>query len=224
VATAVGSGEYVIWPFIASNIGLTVLWAAVVAVAIRITADAVKINAAPKNEFWSESRIYAATVWTLIVVGVAILLIFTEQPLLLLVIASALSAIVMFIYSILLIVMDRGVLPTAIRLGGFRLAVLCVAVVWFGSSTAASSSERHGPDAAPAGSVGGLHLARPDRAREARRCSLTSPSTRVLRRVRGSYLVSSGALPSRRRGEEWLDPRTRTNNCCAASAGSRNGR
>ncbi len=98
----------------------------------RITADAVKINAAPRNEFWSESRIYAATVWTLIIVGVAILLIFTDQPLVLLVIASALSAIVMFIYSILLIVMNRGVLPTAIRLGGFRLGVMCVAVVWFG--------------------------------------------------------------------------------------------
>ena len=98
----------------------------------RITADAVKINAAPRNEFWSESRIYAATVWTLILVGVAILLIFTDQPLVLLVIASALSAIVMFICSILLIVMNRGVLPTAIRLGGFRLGVMCVAVVWFG--------------------------------------------------------------------------------------------
>jgi hypothetical protein len=35
VATALGSGEYVIWPFVASNLGLTVLWAAVVAVAIQ---------------------------------------------------------------------------------------------------------------------------------------------------------------------------------------------
>jgi hypothetical protein len=35
VATALGSGEYVIWPFVASNLGLTVLWAAIVAVAIQ---------------------------------------------------------------------------------------------------------------------------------------------------------------------------------------------
>ena len=35
VATALGSGEYVIWPFVASNLGLAVLWAAVVAVAIQ---------------------------------------------------------------------------------------------------------------------------------------------------------------------------------------------
>ena len=77
----------------------------------RITADAVKINAAPESTLWSESRIYAATVWVLIIVGIAILLTFTEQPLVLLVIGSALSAIVMFIYSILLIVLNRKALP-----------------------------------------------------------------------------------------------------------------
>ena len=58
----------------------------------RITADAVKINATPDSTTWTESRIYAATVWALIVFGIAILLIFTYQPLLLLVIGSALSA------------------------------------------------------------------------------------------------------------------------------------
>jgi len=35
VATALGSGEYVIWPFVAANLGLVVLWAAVLAVAIQ---------------------------------------------------------------------------------------------------------------------------------------------------------------------------------------------
>jgi hypothetical protein len=35
VATALGSGEYVIWPFISSKLGLVVLWAAVVAVGIQ---------------------------------------------------------------------------------------------------------------------------------------------------------------------------------------------
>ena len=98
----------------------------------RITADAVKINAAPESRFWSESRIYGATVWLLIIVGVTILLTFTEQPLLLLVIGSALSAIVMFIYSILLIVLNRKALPRAIQLSGYRLAILGFAVIWFG--------------------------------------------------------------------------------------------
>ncbi len=98
----------------------------------RICADAIKINAAADSAFWSESRIYAATVWALIAIGTAILLLYTDQPLVLLVISSALSALVMFVYSILLIVMNRRALPQAIRLRGFRLGVMLVAVVWFG--------------------------------------------------------------------------------------------
>ena len=98
----------------------------------RITADAVKINATPNSTTWTESRIYAATVWALIIFGIAILLTFTSQPLVLLVIGSALSAMVMFIYSILLIVLNRGGLPQAIRVRGYRLAIMCFAVVWFG--------------------------------------------------------------------------------------------
>ena len=98
----------------------------------RITADAVKINAAADSKRWSESRIYGATVWMLVIVGIAILFVFTEQPLVLLVISSALSAIVMFIYSILLIVLNRGALPKMIRISGYRLGILLFAVVWFG--------------------------------------------------------------------------------------------
>jgi hypothetical protein len=98
----------------------------------RITGDAVKINATPDSRFWTESRIYAATVWLLVLVGIVILLTVTEQPLLLIVISSALSAVVMFIYSILLIVMDRSFLPAMIRLSGYRLAIMGFAIVWFG--------------------------------------------------------------------------------------------
>jgi hypothetical protein len=47
----------------------------------RITADAVRINATPDSERWTKSRIYAATVWALILFGVATLLLFTDQPL-----------------------------------------------------------------------------------------------------------------------------------------------
>jgi Mn2+/Fe2+ NRAMP family transporter len=98
----------------------------------RITADAVKINATPDSQRWTESRIYAATVWLLIIVGIAILLLFTEQPLALLVIGSALSAVVMFIYSIMLIRLNRSGLPRMIRLSGYRLVIMGFAVVWFG--------------------------------------------------------------------------------------------
>ena len=98
----------------------------------RISADAVKINAAPDSRRWTESRIYAATVWLLVAVGVVILLTITEQPLLLIVISSALSAGVMFIYSILLIVLNRKALPAVIRISGYRLAIIAFSVVWFG--------------------------------------------------------------------------------------------
>ena len=98
----------------------------------RITADAVKINATPDSTTWTESRIYAATVWGLIVFGIAILLMFTDQPLVLLVIGAALSAMVMFIYSILLIVLNRKALPAMIRISGYRLVIMGVAVLWFG--------------------------------------------------------------------------------------------
>ncbi len=98
----------------------------------RITADAVKINAVPDSTRWTESRVYAATVWLLVLVGIAILFIFTEQPLLLIVIASCISAFVMFVYSILLIVMNRSFLPHLIRLGGYRLVIMGFAVIWFG--------------------------------------------------------------------------------------------
>ena len=97
----------------------------------RITADA-EINVASTSDRWSESRIYAATVWFLILVGIVLILTFTEQPLVLLVISSALSAIVMFIYSLLLIRMNRRSLPAPIRLTGLRLGVMWVAVAWFG--------------------------------------------------------------------------------------------
>jgi len=97
----------------------------------RITADVVKIHPARESNL-SESRIYGFSVWFLVIVGIAILFVFTEQPLLLLVISSSLSAIVMFIYSMLLIRMNRSFLPEMIRLGGVRLAIMAFAVIWFG--------------------------------------------------------------------------------------------
>ena len=97
----------------------------------RITADAVKVNAAADSTRWTESRIYAATVWLLIAVGVTILLTFTQHRWCCSCRRGA-GAGVMFSYSILLIRLNRGGLPRAIRLSGYRLAIMCVAVVWFG--------------------------------------------------------------------------------------------
>ncbi len=98
----------------------------------RLTADVLKTGALRDNETWSESRLYFVTVWGMIVIGSVILLSGVDQPLVLLVIASALNGVVMFIYSCLLLKLNRGVLPREIGLGGVRLGAIVWAVLFYG--------------------------------------------------------------------------------------------
>ncbi len=98
----------------------------------RLTADVLKTTTLRENEKWSESRLYFVTVWAMILFGSVILLVGVDQPLLLLVIASALNGLVMFVYSILLLQLNRGVLPREIGLGGFRLVAIIWAVAFYG--------------------------------------------------------------------------------------------
>ena len=98
----------------------------------RLTADVLKTGALRDNERWSESKLYFGTVWLMIAVGSAILLSGVDQPLVLLVIASALNGVVMFIYSMLLLRLNRGVLPREIGLGGFRFGAIIWACVFYG--------------------------------------------------------------------------------------------
>ncbi|MDP8959783.1 MAG: Nramp family divalent metal transporter [Actinomycetota bacterium] len=101
----------------------------------RVIADILKINWFRDNDRWSESKLYFTIVWTEIVVGSLILLFAIDQPLLLLVIASSLNGIVMFIYSILLIQLNRGALPRPIRISGLRLGAMVWSVLFFGYFT-----------------------------------------------------------------------------------------
>jgi hypothetical protein len=98
----------------------------------RITADVLKNGPLRENTRWSESRIYFVAVWAEIAFGSIILLSGVTQPLVLLVIASALNGLVMFVYSALLIRLNRGVLPREIGLKGGRLAALWWAVAFYG--------------------------------------------------------------------------------------------
>ena len=66
------------------------------------------------------------------IVGVSILLSGFDQPLILLVVSASLSGIVMFVYSILLIQLNRKALPEAIKVRGFRLGTLYFSVLFFG--------------------------------------------------------------------------------------------
>ena len=98
----------------------------------RLTADVLKTGALKDNDRWSESRLYFLTVWAMIVFGSIILLSGVDQPLLLLVIASALNGLVMFVYSVLLLKLNRGVLPREIGLSGVRLGAIIWAVAFYG--------------------------------------------------------------------------------------------
>ena len=84
------------------------------------------------NEKWSESKLYFIVVWAEILFGSVILLSGVTQPIVLLVIAASLNGLVMFVYSILLIQLNRGVLPREIGLRGGRLVALGWAVLFYG--------------------------------------------------------------------------------------------
>jgi hypothetical protein len=98
----------------------------------RLCADQLKINLARDSTFWSESKIYFAIVWGMIAFGVLVLLSGLEQPLVLLVISSSIAGVMMFIYSILLIQLNRKALPDPIKISGVRLGVMGFSVLFFG--------------------------------------------------------------------------------------------
>ena len=98
----------------------------------RVTADVLKTGPLAGNAKWSESRLYFVVVWLEITFGSAILLSGVDQPLVLLVIAASLNGLVMFVYSALLIQLNRGMLPREIGLGGGRFVVVCWAVLFYG--------------------------------------------------------------------------------------------
>jgi hypothetical protein len=96
----------------------------------RLAADVLKTSYA-RNA--SESKIYAGLVWGLVAVGVLVLLVGFDQPIVLLVIAAVVGGFMMFIYSGLLILINRRTLPAPIRVRGVRLAMLVWAVLLFGT-------------------------------------------------------------------------------------------
>ena len=97
----------------------------------RLVADALKtLHLA--NSSISESRIYFIVVWTMIAVGVAILLAGLDTPLFLLVLSSVLNGFVMIVYIAMLLVLNRRALPEAIKLKGIRLVIMIGCLLFFG--------------------------------------------------------------------------------------------
>jgi hypothetical protein len=98
----------------------------------RLAADQLKVQSARDSKFWSESKIYFTFVWTMIAFGCIVLLSGLEQPLVLLVISSSIAGVMMFIYSGLLIQLNRKALPEPIKIRGVRLGVMIVSFIFFG--------------------------------------------------------------------------------------------
>jgi len=98
----------------------------------RLVADVLRVGYLRDSQRWTESRLYAVVVWGMVLFGCAVLLAGFDQPLTLVVLAAALSGMVMFTYSGMLIAINRRFLPPELRIGGLRLAALCWAFLLFG--------------------------------------------------------------------------------------------
>jgi len=99
----------------------------------RLAADIVKTTYTPGV---SESRIYFYLVWGMVGLGCLILLAGISQPITLLVISASTGGTIMFLYSFMLIALNRRMLPPAIRISPFRTATLVWSTLLFGSLAA----------------------------------------------------------------------------------------
>ncbi len=97
----------------------------------RLGADVLK-TVYLRDAAWSESRIYFVLVWGLVLLGCAVLGFGFRQPMALLVMSSCVGGLMMCIYSMLLIRLNRRLLPEAIRITGGRIAALAWSAVMFG--------------------------------------------------------------------------------------------
>ena len=98
----------------------------------RLAADILKTTYLPGSPV-SESRLYFWLVWGMVALGCLILLSGMSQPITLLVISASTGGTIMFLYSMMLIALNRKLLPDAIRITPFRTATLVWSTLLFGS-------------------------------------------------------------------------------------------
>jgi hypothetical protein len=101
----------------------------------RLAADILKTTYMPRASV-SESRLYFWLVWGMVGLGCSILMAGISQPITLLVISASTGGTIMFLYSMLLIALNRNKLPAAIRITPFRTATLVWSTLLFGSLAA----------------------------------------------------------------------------------------
>jgi hypothetical protein len=119
--------QYLFW-----FIGALALFAAALGIVdytSRLAADVIKTS---YRRSANESVLYAGLVWGLVVIGILVLLAGFDQPLALLIISAVVGGFMMAIYSGLLILINRRILPGPIRVRGWRLGGLIWSMLLFG--------------------------------------------------------------------------------------------
>jgi hypothetical protein len=107
----------------------------------RLAADVIKTSYARHA---NESKVYAGLVWGLVLIGIAVLLAGVSQPIVLLVISAVVGGFMMFLYSALLILINRRILPGPIRIRGVRLGALIWSFLLFGVLSVLTFQDRIG--------------------------------------------------------------------------------
>lgn len=105
-------------------------------VASRISSDIVKVAWLRGAAGWSESRLYYLFLWGTILLGSCILMAgqwgYDLGAFGLFKLTAAMNGGVMFLYSGILLYMNRTRLPVGVRIGGWRMAIMVWAVLFFG--------------------------------------------------------------------------------------------
>jgi hypothetical protein len=128
-------------------IGTVSLFAAAIGIVdyvSRLVADVVRVGYTEGSARWTESRLYFAVVWTMVIVGSGILLLGFDQPLVLVTISTVLGGVIMVVYSCLLLVTNRRYLPTELKLRGYRLGVIVFAILLLGTTSTIVAIDQFG--------------------------------------------------------------------------------
>lgn len=119
--------------------GFLILFSTVVGnldIAARVAGDSFKVGPLRTSTFWSESKIYLTVIWTQVFFGIFVLLSGLTQPVLLITIQGMVGALVLFFSTVLLIWLNRKVLPRRISTGVARLVMMIVTAVFYGAFAA----------------------------------------------------------------------------------------
>ncbi|MCZ6781958.1 MAG: Nramp family divalent metal transporter [Proteobacteria bacterium] len=108
----------------------------------RVVVDLIATGLLRGNSRFSLSQLYIMTLWTFIAFGVGVLALGLDQPLQLLVLSASLNAVVMFLYSGLLLWLGWRCFEPPLRPGPVRVAALCTSFLFFGYFSAITIADR----------------------------------------------------------------------------------